>query len=87
MNIHKFLADHNLSRGDFTTEHVLVTREGFKLGESWNIATSDHTKNNLVNIYLYKAVKANTNIRDLRSVRQILREVLIRKSCVLENVE
>ncbi len=32
-------------------------------------------------------MKANTNIRDLRLVRQILRDVLIRKSRVPENVE
>jgi len=32
-------------------------------------------------------VKANINVRDLRSVRQILRDVLIKKSRVPENVE
>ncbi|CZR68460.1 uncharacterized protein PAC_18359 [Phialocephala subalpina] len=56
---------------DFTTEHVLVTGEGFKLA----------------NIHLCEAVKANTNVRDLRSIGQILRDVLIGKSRVPENVE
>jgi hypothetical protein len=36
LNALKFQAGHNLSRGEFTSEHVLVTGERFKLGGSWN---------------------------------------------------
>ncbi|KFY01486.1 hypothetical protein O988_02708 [Pseudogymnoascus sp. VKM F-3808] len=71
LNALKFLADHNLCRGEFTTEQVLVTEEGFKLA----------------NIHLCEAAGATTDVGDLRSVGRILTEVLIGKRSVPKDVE
>ena len=87
MNALKFLANYNLSYSDFIINYILVTSKGFKLNKFKDNFTWDYTKNNLANIYLYKAIKANTNIRDFRLIRQILKEVLIKKSHVPEKVE
>jgi hypothetical protein len=43
--------------------------------------------NNAANIHLREAVKTNINVRDLRSLGQMLREVLIGKTRIPENVE
>ncbi|KAL5350972.1 hypothetical protein ACLOAV_004545 [Pseudogymnoascus australis] len=71
LNALEFLADQNLIRGEFTTESVLVTEEGFKLA----------------NIHLCEAAGTTTNVGDLRSVGKILTDVLIGKNSVPKDVE
>jgi hypothetical protein len=34
----KYLAKQNLLYNNFTTKHILVTKEGFKLNKSWHLS-------------------------------------------------